>query len=414
MNRLYSLCIRFYYLVIIILSPFHKKANLWINGRRHWKTSLENLIKKDNKYIWFHCSSLGEYEDSSIVFSLIKNNFPTHQTILTVFSPTAYEALKKAHRFDILYYLPLDTPSNARNFISIVNPEMVIFSRSELWLNFLLRLKFENINTYLISLRLNSESWFLKKPFSVIYNQCFHSFRFIFCQNEETQSLLQKHFNYSETMMSGNTRVDSIRERSETFFSYLKVEQFITDRKVVIWGSSLPKDEKYFCQIYHQLIEMKIKWIVVPHEIEKSKLLKQFHREKIILYTELEKLNAEHDILLVNTIGQLKDLYKYVNFAIIGGGFDKIGIHNCIEPAIYGIPMAFGPNHRKYDEAMAFLKMGLAFTFSNTEECLELIKNNINRELPSSIQQQLNDYFFQNRDCSLKISRSIMAIHTTD
>lgn len=377
MNRCYLIIIYFYNFIILLLSPFNKKASRWITGRKKWESELGEKIEKGENWIWFHCSSLGEFEDSCEIFFKIQNENPTKKTILTVFSPSAFEALKQSGLFDVISYLPLDTKTNAKAFIEIVKPELVLFSRSELWLNFLLEVRAREIPLFLISLKLNNTSNFIKWPLRLFYRKCFNAFNIIYCQNSETQKLLNSYFSISNTLITGNTRFERVYNQSQPKETFPDIEKFVLDSLVIVIGSCLPKDERIFLQIYHDLKGLNLKWIIVPHEIEKSIIVRKMNSKFTILYSNIKELNEFHDTLIIDSVGILKHVYRYANFALIGGGFDKIGIHNIIEPAVHGIQIAFGPNHKNYDEAIQLLNLGGASVYKDSEELKGLIKSKL-------------------------------------
>ncbi len=377
MNSCYSIIIYFYNFIILFLSPFNKKAKRWITGRKKWESELEKKINKGENWIWFHCSSLGEFEDSCEIFFKIRKENPTKRTILTVFSPSAFEVLKQSYLFDVITYLPLDTKSNAKAFIEIVKPELVLFSRSELWLNILTEVQARKIPLFLISLKLNDTSNFIKWPLRNFYRRCFNTFNIIYCQNSETQKILNSYFKIPNTLITGNTRFERVYNQSLSKEAFPDIEKFVLDSLVIVLGSCLPKDERIFLKIYDSLKGLKLKWIIVPHEIERSIIARKMDPKYSIQYSKINELNKFHDILIIDSVGILKHVYQYANFALIGGGFDKIGIHNIIEPAVHGIQIAFGPNHRSYDEAIQLLDLGGAVIYKNSEELKGVIKSKI-------------------------------------
>jgi 3-deoxy-D-manno-octulosonic-acid transferase len=407
MNRCYSIIIRLYYYIILFASPFNKKAKQWITGRKNWESELAKKIEKGENWIWFHCSSLGEFEDCCEIFFKMQKNFPSKKTILTVFSPSAFEVLKQSGLFDVISYLPLDTKANAKAFVDIVKPELVLFSRSELWLNILLEVQERAIPIFLISLKLSTKSNFIKWPFNIIYVHCFRTFNIIFCQNAETQQLLHSYFNISNSLITGNTRFERVNNESQTKATFPDIEKFVSDRVVIVMGSCLPKDERIFLEIYDSLRKLRIKWIIVPHEIEKSIISRKMNSKSIILYSNIKELNKFHDILIIDSVGILKHVYRYANFALIGGGFDKIGIHNIIEPAVHGVQMAFGPNHKNYEEAIQLLNLSGASVYKDSVELIGLIKSKLLNPANLVLRENMKQYVKANTLNNSKIIDSI-------
>lgn len=369
----YNLIIRLYFSAIKIVSPFNQKAKLWLEGRLNWEIKLSEKITPSEKWIWFHCSSLGEYEDCCEIFYKIQKSNKTKKSILTVFSPSAYEFLKDSKLFDVITYLPIDSTINAKKFLSIVNPELVLFSRSELWFHYIIETNIRGIPIFLISLKINEKSNFLKWPFKLIYKKCFYSFTYVFCQDNETLDLLKRKFNVNSAIVSGNTRFERIINQANNLNEHDEILSFAEDNKVIIMGSCLEKDEKIFLQIYFKMRHLGIKWIIVPHEIEKSTVSSNIDNKNLIYHSKIDELTNSHDVLFVDSVGILKYLYKYADLAIIGGGFNRIGIHNIVEPSVFGVQTAFGPNHKNYHEAIQLIKIGGASIFKNAEELEQLI-----------------------------------------
>lgn len=410
MQSIYFLILQIYKLFIRLASLSNRKAAVWIKGRKNWEVQLSGHIKKNESWIWFHCASLGEFEDACEVFFNLKQSFSAKKTILTVFSPSAFEALKSTKYFDLIFYLPLDTPGNSKKFISLLKPEFAVFSRSELWFNFLHALSQKNIPTFLVSLRLNNKSNFLKRPFKNWYRNCFNSFDFIFCQDSETKQLLDSKFSYKNTIVTGNTRIERIKNQSILKQKLTQIEEFTASNFVIVFGSSLAQEERIFYEIYPKLKAFNIKWIIVPHEPEKSSLHKMFAANNCILYSEMDKLIKIHDILIIDTVGLLKTVYKYANFAIIGGGFNRIGIHNIIEPAVYGVPMAFGPNHKNYPEALNLLKFGAAKIFTTSDELLKIINQQLLSPTPDYLKLAIKKFVDKEVTVSSRIVDTILSI----
>lgn len=373
----YNISIKLYLFVIYIVSPFHIKAKKWIVGRKNWELKLSKQLKGKNNWIWFHCSSLGEFEDSAEIFLKIKKQFPSDHTILTVFSPSAFDVLKNSKTFDIISYLPLDSKNNSKKFIDIIHPKLAIFSRSELWLHYLLELKSKKIPTFLVSLSLNKGSNFIRFPFKFIYKKCFHSFLHVYCQNTITIDLLKTCFNYHHTTYIGNPRIERISQQTNLKMTFSEIEKFIANNKVIIVGSSLPKDEIIIIDALKKLKHLNLKWLIVPHEFNHSILEKKLHFKDYILHSKLNDKQCNVDILIIDKVGLLKHLYKYANFAHVGGGFDPIGIHNIIEPAIYGIPISIGPNHKNYKEALDLITMNAATIINNSQDLCTLIEKTL-------------------------------------
>lgn len=404
MKLLYNLSIKLYLFLIYIASPFHIKAKKWIVGRRNWETKLSNQMNEKHNWIWFHCSSLGEFEDSIEIILKLKNNFPTYKTILTVFSPSAFDVLKDSKTVDAISYLPIDSKSNSKKLIEIIQPKFAIFSRSELWLHYLLELKSKNIPTFLVSLSLNKKSNFIKPPAKLIYKTCFHSFKHIYCQNVETIDLLKTHFKYHHSTFIGNSRIERIAEQTNLNIEFPDIKKFIAKNKVIVVGSSLPKDEIIIIEAIKKLHHLQLKWIIVPHDFNHSILVKKLPSNSYVLYSKWNNSVSNVNILIIDKVGILKHLFQYADFAHVGGGFDSIGIHNIIEPAIYGIPTSFGPNHKNYIEALDLMAMNAAHTIKNSINLCSIIEDTLSIKDMKGYKDKISNYIKSKTTLSSKMT----------
>ena len=403
MKLIYTLIIKLYGLSIIIISPFNKKAYLLKTGRKDWKLKLRNAIGNKN-WDWFHCSSFGEFEDFRELIKLYKQN-SKRKIILTFHSPSGFECFKNTTLADLVFYIPLDTPNNAKEFLDIVKPKIIVFSRSDLWFNFLKEIKKREIKSCLVGLSLTDESNFLKFPQNKLYKQCFNVFNLIFTQNAKTTKLLKDRFNiYSITI--GNTRIDRVYNASLSRKEYSKIKSFKNNKFCVVVGSSLFKDEELILKAIQELKDYPIKWIIVPHEINHKKIDSYIEKNQntFTKYSIYNK-NKNHNVMFVDFIGGLKHIYQYGDLAFVGGGFDNIGIHNIIEPAVYGLPIVFGPNHRNYPEAISLINIGGAQIINNHFDLIDKINAIINE---NSSNQNIIDYVIKNKGASQKILSCIL------
>ncbi|MCC6815615.1 MAG: hypothetical protein IT267_04305 [Saprospiraceae bacterium] len=385
---LYNTGILLYYGVLWVLSFFHQKAGFWINGRRGSLGRLAKIRKPEERWFWFHSSSMGEYEDSVEIAQSICSKLPDYKVLLTLSSPSAYEELKESPLYHHVMYLPLDTRSNARKFLNILRPEFTIFSRSDLWINLLAEVRSRKIKAYLLALRMSDKSGFLKRPMILLYHDCFQAFEHIYCQTERTLELLRNRFNIHHTSFLGNPRIHRIvREKNKNIF-FPKIEEFVKDHFTLIGGSVLEYDLKAIRSHLDFILQSKVKLILVPHEIIEAEILElsSWKPEITIRFSKIDALNPNHRILIVDNVGTLRHIYRYCNLAIIGGGFANIGIHSIIEPAVYGIKPIFGPHHKNYPEVEYYLHHKLAEVYNNADELLTIlqsefaIKDNTNRK----------------------------------
>jgi len=397
MNLLYNIVVGLY--VLMIRGGFlfkHNKAHLWVNGRKNWEQNLQQKIKDDEKWIWFHCSSLGEFEDGRELIEKVKLEFPSFKILLTFFSPSGYEIRKKYSHADYVMYLPADFPKNAKTFLTILKPKAVFFIRSEIWFNYISEIHKRKIPLYLASLAISAESKFLKWPGRLIYKKAFSYFNHIFCQDAKTKKFLSEHFNVSEISVTGNMRFDRVYREAEKAKHFPEIENFIDSDFCIIAGSTLSKDEKIILESVQRLNDLHFKLILVPHDPDKEKLKKlQNENAEMIAYSNIAELKPSHKILWVDCVGILASLYRYADVAIIGGGFNSIGIHNILEPAVYGVPVAFGPNHRNYKEALEMLEKGYATIFKSTNELTAALQKAY-KEKDTYKRQKIKSYIEQN------------------
>lgn len=391
---IYNFLLYVFYFIIKVISIWSSKGRFWINGRKNWKTKLTKQCSINKSWIWFHCASLGEFEDGRAVIEQTKKEFPKYSILLTFSSPSGYEVKKNYSLADYVCYLPIDTSSNAKTFVEILKPTMVVFVRNDIWMNYLKALKKKGIPTFLLSFNMNKKSSFIKWPQASFYRKAFLIFDKIFVQNNRTEELLKVNIGVDKTVMIGNTRINSIFDTYQQKHLFPEIEKFVDNDFCIISGSALKKDQAIFIETYFQMHDKKIKWIIAPHEINASEINAQLAMsKKMIKYSEINKLTSEHDFLWIDNVGMLAKLYRYSDLAFIGGGFNKIGIHSILEPAVYGCPTAFGPNHRNYIEALDLIERKGAKIINNENELKQFVSNYYaNAELLKNVKNENQEY----------------------
>jgi len=398
MKLLYNIVVGLY--VLMIRGGFlfkHKKARLWINGRKNWKQNLQQKIIDGEKWIWFHCSSLGEFEDGRELIDKVKLESPSLKILLTFFSPSGYEIRKNYSHADCVMYLPADFPKNAKTFLDILKPKVIFFIHSEIWFNYISEIHKIKIPLYLASIAISSESKFLKWPGRLMYRKAFSYFDYIFCHDEKTKFFLSEHFNVTKISITGNMRFDRVFREAENEKHFPEIKNFSDNKFCIIAGSTLAKDEKIILESLGSLADLPFKLIMVPHDPDEEKLKKlQNENTEMIAYSNIAELKPSHKILWIDCVGILASLYRYADVAIIGGGFNSIGIHNILEPAVYGVPVAFGPNHRNYTEALEMLDIGYASIFMNTEDLTTWLRNAYQERENNHKNQKIKSYIEQN------------------
>ena len=366
--------------IVKMAALFSSKIKLFVEGRKVVFADLASKINPEDKTIWFHAASLGEYEQGMPVIEAIKIKFPNHKIVLTFFSPSGYEVRKNNTVADVTVYLPLDTKSNAKQFIDFVHPEMVFFIKYEYWPNYLNELKKLNIKTYLIS-GIFRESQMFFKWYGGFYRNALKTFDYFFVQNESSKKLLQN-IGFNNVKVSGDTRFDRVVAILQRDTTLDFIAQFKNNTITVVVGSSWPKDESLLVNYINQTAE-KVKFIIAPHNIKAEQIqeLKSSISKKVILFSEKENQNlAEFDVFIIDTIGILTKIYSYADIAYVGGGLGNPGVHNILEPATFGVPIIIGPNYSHFAEAKALVNMEGCSTISNQNELNETLENLIKNE----------------------------------
>lgn len=355
-----------------IVAVFSPKMALFVKGRKDVFKTLEAKIQANDKSIWFHAASLGEYEQGLPVIEKIKEKFPSHKIIVTFFSPSGYEVRKNNTMADCTVYLPLDTQKNAKQFIELANPELVFFIKYEYWPNYLNELKKRNIKTYLISGILRENQAFFKW-YGGFYRKALNTFDFFFVQNESSKQLLQS-LGHQNVLVSGDTRFDRVSTILEKDNTLDFIAEFKNNKITVVIGSSWPKDEEIIAQYINEYSNENVKFIIAPHNIKAEQIakLKEQITKPTVLFSEKENQSlSEQQVFIIDTIGILTKIYSYADIAYVGGGFGNPGVHNILEPATFGIPIVIGPNYSHFAEAIALVKLEGCVSIENNKDLLE-------------------------------------------
>ena len=365
---MYSLIIHLYAFFIELISPFHKKARLMRLGQ--WKTNgiLREKIDRNAKYIWFHASSLGEFEQGRPLIEKIKAEHPEYKILLTFFSPSGYEVRKNYGGEDVVCYLPFDTPYRVKKFLDLSKPVMAIFIKYEFWDNYLSELKRRNIPVYIVSAIFRKEQLFFKW-YGGMYRKVLSYFTHIFVQDDASRELLSK-YGVTNVSVFGDTRFDRVQDVYKNTKQVPMVDLFVNNNRsdnqlTMVAGSSWQQDEEVYLNYFNEHPELKL--IIAPHEIHKDHLMhieSMLKRPSIRLSEATEKDIKGKSCLIVDSFGLLSSIYRYGDLAYIGGGFGA-GIHNVLEAAVYGIPVIFGPKYQKFKEARDLLQVGGAFSITD-------------------------------------------------
>jgi len=392
---LYNLGIRSYEIGIRATALFNPKAKAWVEGRKDF---FENLppVPKEN-VIWFHCASLGEFDMALPVMNLIKERHPQVFLMVSFFSPSGMEHYhKRKHSVDLAVYLPSDTPSNAKRFINHFNPDKVFFVKYEFWSNYINEAKEMNVQIFSLSSIFREDHRFFKW-YGTYFRETLRRIDFFYCQNE-TSTLLLADIGIINFITSGDTRFDRVLENKAQLVSNPKLEQFLQGQKAFIIGSSWPEDEKIILPFI--LKNKERKFIIAPHNIDESHISSIESQLKGLSCRFTDENYGDSNVLILNTIGHLASAYSYGSLAYIGGGFSG-NLHNILEPAVFGLPVIFGPRFRRFPEASHFIHAGIGFTVrtkSDLEKTISEIEMNLNE-----ISEKTAAFVVKNAGASKKI-----------
>lgn len=381
MQFFYQISLYLYSLALRIAGLFNPKAKAWHEGRRNplW----ENLNTEGRAVVWFHCASLGEFDIGLPLMEAWKKKHPNDFLLVTFFSPSGMQNYhKRNHPADAVDYIALDTPSNAKKFISQIQPKTVFFVKYEFWAFHLFEAKKAGAKIYSVN-TLFRENQLYFKPYGRFYRRILRTFDYFFVQNEKSIELLES-IGIRNATISGDLRFDRVFQNKNRCAPILEIEKWLQGEKAFVIGSSWPKDEELLADIINDESFLQ-KVIIAPHEIHDSHILDITNKlkKKSILFTELigkTDLAKDAQVVILNTIGHLSNSYQYGELAYIGGGFSG-KLHNILEPAVFGLPIFFGPKHTKFPEADLFIEQGFGFEISDLSSFqLEWTKVQKNKE----------------------------------
>jgi 3-deoxy-D-manno-octulosonic-acid transferase len=373
--KLYSIAIFLYGIAIRMASPFSEKARLWIKGRKDWEDGLNQAIqsRQGGKRIWFHCASLGEFEQGRPIIECIRRDYPHLTILLTFFSPEGYEPRKNYPCVDLVSYLPLDTRRNALRFLDIARPDLAIFIKYEYWQNYLREMFRQNIPVFMVSAVFRRNQFFFR-----FYGrwalQTLKGIRHFFLQNEDSGKILEE-FEIRNFSISGDTRIDRVWTAVQEERSFPLVERFLHGKPCLMGGSTWQADERILKQMLDVLPDWK--FVVVPHEIDEDNVRRvtDLFGEETVRYTQAnEESVTNYRVLVVDTLGMLTHLYRYAQLTFIGSGFGD-AIHSILEPAAFGMPIFFGPKYHRFQEAVDLVAQKGVFSIRSAEELEPLLRH---------------------------------------
>jgi len=388
MNFLYNIFIHIYHLILQTAAFFNPKASLWAKGRKGIFRKIEASVNNDKPLAWFHCASLGEFEQGRPVMEAFRKALPEYKILLTFFSPSGYEVRKKYLGADYIFYLPIDTTSNVQRFLELTKPSIAFFIKYEYWFNYIRHCKNAGIPMIGVSSIFRPGQRFFKW-YGGWQRNMLKLFDHFFVQNQISADLLIA-AGINRVNVSGDTRFDRVYEISKSAQKFRDVELFKNGAMIFIAGSTWPKDEELLLALIAQNIP-NLKFIIAPHEVHSSRIEDLTKRlpKSTIRFSSFSEVNpADANVLVIDNIGILSHLYQYADLAFIGGGFG-VGIHNILEAATFGLPVMFGPNYQKFQEARDLIQTGGAFSVETEKDFLmvakSLIENETNLSKASSV-----------------------------
>lgn len=395
---LYTLGVRLYGAAIRLASLWNAKAKQWVQGRRGWEAKISQLRKPGETWVWFHAASLGEFEQGRNLIEAWAQEYPSHKILLTFFSPSGFEVRKDYKGAHCISYLPLDTPANARRFLGLVNPHMAFFIKYEIWAHYLTQMKQMQIPVYLVSSLVRPGSRFLSGFLAPVFKEAFLSFAHIFTQNEETKKLIQQATGSAAVTVAGDTRFDRVLKVKTTFEPVAGLAAFQGTDFCIVCGSTWPQDEEIILSLVREWSDKPLKWVIAPHEIHEKEIEKQVKAapELHLRFSQRAQLKSSHRVLWIDNIGMLSRLYFYGDLAYVGGAFGK-GVHNTLEPAVFGNPVFFGPRYQHSDETVEMIALGTAYTVQSLDELRQGMEQLMNDGETLAALRQRNEQYVQSR-----------------
>jgi 3-deoxy-D-manno-octulosonic-acid transferase len=387
----------------IIATFFVKKIRHQVKGHAGTWIKLHKYIKKDDKVVWFHAASLGEFEQGRLLMERVRRELPEYKILLTFFSPSGYEVRKDYEGADIVCYLPFDTPANAASFLRMTHPEIAIFIKYEFWYHYLHRAHKRGVKVYSVSSIFREDQHFFKW---YGMTQPLYQFDYFFVQNQESKDLLAR-LGIDNVTIVGDTRFDRVIKIKQRSANLPIVKTFVDDKPTFIAGSSWQPDEQIYIPYFANHRDWKL--IIAPHKITGHRLneLRNWLADRhVIFYSDIATEDGQQavddsvlrnaEVLIVDCFGKLSSIYRYGNLALVGGGFG-VGIHNVPEAAVYGIPVLFGPNNKKFQEAQALLQCKGSFEFTDAASFANLVDNFIQHpETMTAAGQAASQYIYGN------------------
>ena len=367
MNILYNILIEFIDKILLpILSIFSRRISRFLKVRENLFHEIDKDIDRKKKYIWFHAASLGEYELAIPLIKEIKKTFD-NEIILTFFSESGFKLKERINEVSKTYFLPIDSNKNAKKLIKILNPRFAVFIKSEIWPNYINELKKGDIKFFLVN-------YVYERYNSRIFKEILKKYTKIFTQDDNSEREMKK-MKVDNTLYIGNLKFNrAILQKKEKYINK-KLVNYLGDDKCIVFGSTWGRDEEIIFDYISEEINKNMKYIIAPHEVSEKNIsrIKSKLNNQVNLLSD-NKYNVQNNVLIVDSVGVLKYLYKFAKISYIGGGFQKKGLHNILEPCVYGNPVIFGKHFKFSNEAKALIKLKGGFSIQNSKQ----LKNTIN------------------------------------
>ena len=399
---LYNTFIFLYKTGIAIAGIWNTKAKQWLAGRKNIWRKLEDKVSKSDRIIWIHTSSAGEFEQAKPLIEALKRIYPLYKILVSFFSPSGFNSSKNYTAADYIIYLPIDTSNNSNRFVKIIDPQLVVFIKYDLWYHYLKTINDQKIPLLLVSSVFRKEQAFFKW-YGGFYRRMLAFFNMIFVQDQLSGHQL-KTLAVNNWTVSGDTRFDRVTQIAANFSEIPFIKEFIDNTKVLVAGSTWLEDEKLISDGYS--FHNGFKLIIAPHEVHRERINQIKKRfGNATLYSQLkEGIVPDNNVLIIDNVGMLSKLYNYATIAYVGGGFTRDGIHNILEAAVFSKPVLFGPNYKKYREASELIKQGGAFSVATASEFKKIIERLlIDEQSYKAACRASFDYINQNKGATQKI-----------
>ena len=410
MHFIYHILLNIAWFGLHVVALFNAKIKLFVRGRKQTFSILEDKLTSADKTIWMHVASLGEFEQGLPILERLRAQYPNHKLVLSFFSPSGYEVKKNTTAADVVVYLPMDSLSNAKRFLKLVHPELAIFVKYEVWPNYLHQLKKSNTPTILISAIFSKRQIYFK-PYGGFMRKSLQKFDTYFVQDDDSKKLLDS-IGITKVQVGGDTRLDRVSEILERNNCLDFMDRFKNNQLCLVAGSTWPEDESILID-YINRTEERLKFVIAPHQIKPAHVAKitAVLQKPSICYSALGDQNLkEIDVMIIDTIGLLTKIYSYANIAYVGGGF-ATGLHNTMEPAVFGVPIIIGPQFEGFKEAEDLVREGGIVPVSSKDSFSNLMNDFLTHPTTLQNKGKINsDYINSNKGASDLIMKYISKV----